>query len=93
MDKTTLIGASGATIILIAFILNQIGKWKNEYFIYDLFNLIGSVLLVTYAVILASYPFMVLNFVWGAVSIRDIFVDIIRNSRKKQRGFFNKWFK
>ncbi|MFH1012217.1 MAG: hypothetical protein V1760_00505 [Candidatus Peregrinibacteria bacterium] len=93
MDKTTLVGASGATIILIAFILNQTGRWKNEYFIYDLFNFVGSVVLIIYAVILSSYPFMVLNFVWGAVSLRDIFADLIRNSRKKERGFFGKWFK
>lgn len=76
MDTTLFIGASGALLILIAFIANETHKWKDTDLIYDVVNFIGSVLLTIYAVILASYPFIVLNIAWAAVSLRDIYIDL-----------------
>ena len=93
MDQITIIGTSGATLILIAFILNQTNRWKGEYFIYDFTNFIGSALLIAYAILLSSWPFLVLNLVWAAVSLKDIFTDLKRNSQRTTRGFFNKWMK
>jgi len=93
MSTTIIIGTSGALIVLIAFILNQIGKWRGDYLIYDVFNFVGSLLLVIYAIILSSYPFLVLNFVWAALSFRDILVDLKRNDKRETKGFFGKWMK
>ena len=93
MDTAIIIGTSGALIILIAFIMNQIKKWRDDYLIYDFFNFMGSLLLVIYAVILSSYPFLVLNLIWAAVSFRDILVDFKRNKMSERRGFFSKWTK
>ncbi len=78
MDFTTLIGASGATLILIAFILEQTHRWKDTDLKYDVVNLLGSALLIVYAVMLGSYPFLVLNGVWALVSLRDVIVDLKR---------------
>ena len=72
MDTTTLIGTTGATLILIAFIMNQMHRWKDTDLIYDFTNFIGSALLVAYAVLLNSTPFLVLNSVWAAVSLKDV---------------------
>ncbi len=69
---TLLIGISGAAIILVAFLLNQLNKWKNDSFIYDFANFIGSLLLVIYAILLSSYPFLILNGVWAAFSLKDV---------------------
>jgi len=93
MNKITIIGASGAFIVLIAFILNQTKKWKEDCLIYDIFNFVGSLLLVVYAVILSSYPFLVLNFIWMALSFRDILVDLKRNRESERKKFFNRWTK
>ena len=79
MDTTLIIGTTGATLILLAFIMNQLHYWKGEDLIYDFVNLLGSGLLVVYAIILSSYPFMVLNFVWALVSLRDCVIDIRRS--------------
>lgn len=92
-DTTTIIGTSGALIVLIAFILNQIKKWKDDYLIYDVFNFVGSLLLVIYAIILSSYPFLILNFIWSALSFRDIIVDLKRNVKSERKDFFSKWTK
>ena len=93
LDFTTGIGTLGALFILIAFSMNQLKKWKDDYLIYDLANLIGSGLLVTYAIILKSYPFLILNGIWALVSLRDVLGDIKRNNESKKRGFFEKWLK
>lgn len=66
------IGTLGATIILVAFILNQLNKLKNDSLAYDLLNAIGSLLLIWYAILLSSVPFLILNGVWAIVSIKDI---------------------
>ncbi len=93
MDYVTIIGTLGAFLILLAFVLAQFGKWKQTYMIYDLVNLIGSVLLIAYAILLRSYPFLVLNSVWAVVSLRDIFIDFKRNHHKRSMNFYNKWMK
>ncbi len=76
MDLTTLIGSAGAAIILIAFFLNQTHKLSQDSLKYDVANLIGSGLLVIYAVLLSSIPFAILNGVWFLVSLRDTFSGI-----------------
>ena len=78
MDTTLIIGVSGAALILIAFIMEQTHRWKDTDLIYDAVNFIGAVLLIIYAMMLASYPFIILNAVWAAVSLRDIFSDLKR---------------
>jgi hypothetical protein len=72
MNGSTLVGIFGTAIILIAFVLNQIQYWDEKDLLYDIANAIGSILLGFYAWHLSSYPFVVLNAVWAAVSVRDI---------------------
>ncbi|MFA5188498.1 MAG: hypothetical protein WC460_04010 [Patescibacteria group bacterium] len=92
MDLTIIIGSLGALLILIAFIMNQLHKWQEDYLIYDLVNAIGSLLLVTYAIILASYPFLILNLVWLALSLRDVVVDLKKSGTRKKH-LISKWVK
>lgn len=73
---TTLIGIFGAAIILIFFILNESHKISADSFSYDLWNLIGSILLCIYAYLLSSWPFLILNLVWAAFSLKDVIRDI-----------------
>lgn len=80
MDIALFIGASGALLMLVAFVANETHKWKDSDLIYDTVNFIGSVLLIIYAVILEGYPFIVLNIIWAGVSLRDIYIDL--KSRK-----------
>ncbi len=71
-----IIGSLGAFLILLAFILNQTHKWAPQQLKYDLTNLVGSGLLVLYAYLLHSTPFMILNGVWVIVSLRDVVQDL-----------------
>ncbi len=71
MDFSTSIGALGALLLLIAFILNETHLWSENERRYDAMNLIGAALLVVYAWLIRSYPFLVLNAVWALVALRD----------------------
>ena len=70
------VGLTGMFIILFAFIMIQTKKWKDDSLLYDASNAVGSLLLMIYAYFLNSYPFLILNFVWFAVSAKDTFFDI-----------------
>jgi len=92
MIEPIYIGATGASLILIAFILGQLHIWKDTYFIYDLINMIGSTLMLIYAWIGFSWPFIILNLVWALVSLKDVIFDFKRNSkRNNSMGPWYKW--
>jgi len=71
-----IIGISGAAIILLAFVMNQLHKWKDTDLSYDVSNAFGSLLLIVYSYYLNSIPFIILNAVWFAVSAKDVFIKI-----------------
>ncbi|RLC32921.1 hypothetical protein DRH13_00705 [Candidatus Woesebacteria bacterium] len=75
MQDSTIVGIIGTSLVLIAFVFNQTGKWKSQDFAYDLTNFIGSLALVLYALTIRSYPFAILNLVWCYVSLKDVFKD------------------
>ena len=77
-----LTGFIGMTLILFAFFMNQANKWKADYLVYDLFNSIGGLLLVVYAILIESYPFLVLNSIWTIVSVRDVVLGLQKKTKK-----------
>ena len=66
-------GFLGMFLILLAFIMEQWHKWKDNGLIYGLTNSLGSLLMCVYAGFIGSIPFLVLNFTWLIVSMRDVF--------------------
>lgn len=73
---TTFLGFFGALLILLAFILCQIHIWKDDSLIYDATNLLGSVILIIYGVLIGGWPFVALNSIWAVVSLRDTILDL-----------------
>ena len=67
-----IIGVIGASLVLLSFILNQTHKWRDTSLRYDAVNFIGSALLILYAIMIGSWPFVILNTIWAGVSLRDI---------------------
>jgi len=76
VDNVTIIGIVGSTIILVAFLLNQVNKWSSASLMYDVSNAVGSSLLVLYAYLINSYPFMILNTVWFLSAFWDILITV-----------------
>ncbi|MBU0628131.1 MAG: hypothetical protein KKC75_03000 [Nanoarchaeota archaeon] len=78
-----IIGFSGMFLILLAFLMNKMHKWKHDSAAYDITNSAGSLLLIIYAVMLKSYPFIILNGIWFIVSVKDFFLSTKKTKRTK----------
>ncbi len=76
----TFIGATGCAIILAFFILNETHIIDRDSVYYDLGNLIGALLLGTYAYLLGSTPFLVLNGVWALFSFKEVVSDLRKSN-------------
>ena len=83
MDYSLFLGLSGMGVILVAFIFGQTGIWKHTDISYDVANLIGSLLLVMYAVSIESIPFLVLNLVWALFSLHYSIYQLLAQPHKK----------
>lgn len=79
LDSYTVIGFIGALVLMVGFLLNQIGRWETSHFEYDFINLIGAALLAVYSWQIGSYPFLILFLVWTGFSLKDVVGDGIRN--------------
>ncbi|PIN76858.1 hypothetical protein COV17_00615 [Candidatus Woesearchaeota archaeon CG10_big_fil_rev_8_21_14_0_10_36_11] len=76
------IGILGMVCILVAFILDEFyKKWNQNTIQYNVFNMIGSGLLVWYAFVSVVWPFVILNVVWFGVAGYKL-VSILRRKRR-----------
>jgi len=72
LEANTIIGFIGALVLMVAVIMNQLGRWQTDDFEYDFINLIGSAILAVYAWQIGSYPILVLFIVWAIFSAKDV---------------------
>ncbi|MBD3156223.1 hypothetical protein GF369_00170 [Candidatus Peregrinibacteria bacterium] len=82
LDAYTIIGFIGALVLMVGFLMNQLGRWQTTDFEYDFINLIGAAVLSVYAWQIGSYPFLVLFIVWTLFSIKDVIGDGFANMKK-----------
>jgi hypothetical protein len=75
-DPFFLTGIAGMLLILIAFFKVQSHRWSQDSMIYDVFNFLGSVLLVIYGIAGEAWPFVILNGIWAIYSLKDVIVDL-----------------
>lgn len=85
LEANTIIGFIGALVLLVAFLLNQLGRWETTDFEYDFINLIGASLLSVYAWQIGSIPILILFVVWTLFSLKDVVFDGIKNMSKKKK--------
>ena len=63
------VGFIGVFQILLAYILNVIGKLKNKDLIFILLNLIGAGMACLASILMEYLPFIILEGVWTFVSL------------------------
>jgi len=68
----SIIGAVGASIILVAYLLELFEHVSSENKLFLIANIIGSVALVYYAWLLESSIFMIINVVWALGSLYEL---------------------
>ena len=79
MNEVDWIGFAGVFQILLAYVLNVIGKVEKHDLSFILLNLIGAGM-ACYASVLMSYmPFILLEGIWAGVSL----ISLIKYVQKK----------
>ncbi len=84
MNFTTgeILGSSGVTLLLIAFLMNLLKKWKQESLPYILLNTIGAGLACASSIVISFIPFVILEGVWTLVSL----IALAGYIKKKRRS-------
>ena len=81
MSEVDWIGFAGVFQILLAYVLNVIGKIGKNDLAFILLNLIGASM-ACYASVLMSYmPFILLEGIWAGVSM----ISLIKYFQKKEK--------
>ena len=68
-----IISLIGAMMILAAFALQQMGRWKSDDALYLWANLLGSAILTVIAWIEQQWGFLLMESVWALVSAWSLF--------------------
>lgn len=73
MKTSDIIASTGVIILLIAFMLNLMGKLSSESKAYKLLNFAGAGTCCYASYMVSFYPFVVLEAVWGTVALVSLF--------------------
>lgn len=79
MSTIDWIGFIGVFQILLAYILNVVGKINKDDLLFILLNLIGASLACLASILMKYIPFIILEAVWAFVS----FISLIKYFTKK----------
>ena len=74
-----ILGSAGVALLLIAFLMNLVNRWKQESLPYILLNILGAALACASSIVIHFIPFVVLEGIWTIVSV----IALINFFRKK----------
>ena len=72
MSESDIIGSVGVTLILIAFLLNLVGRMAADSRVYLLLNLVGAGLTCLSSIMIEFWPFVVLEAVWALAALAGL---------------------
>lgn len=67
-----IIGTVGSLLVLFGFYRTSVGRWTNKSPLYELDNVVGSILIIAYQVRLHAYISVTVNIIWAAVAFMGI---------------------
>ena len=76
-----IVGSIGVGLLLVAFVLNLVNVVSEHSSLYLLMNLVGAFLAAYYALATGSYPFVVLEIVWGMAALIRLLLNIKKGSQ------------
>ncbi len=84
MDFALILGILGATCIVSAFILDMLRVLNRDMYTYVFINLVGSLLLVWYSILITAWPFIILNGLWVVFSVLDV-IEILKEHKNFEK--------
>ena len=85
IQPTDIIGAFGATLLLVAYFMATTKRWQTHSPQYQLSNLGAAVLLIVYSFMKTAYVHVFINVVWASVAIVGL-VFIAEHRRRHKRA-------
>ena len=76
MNFTDWIGFLGVFQILLAYVLNALGKTSNKSLIFILLNFVGATMACIASILLNYWPFIILEGIWSLVSLYSLVVHL-----------------
>lgn len=73
------IGFAGVTILLLAFLLNLLGKISKDGILYIFLNIAGAGLACLASVLLRYLPFIILEGAWALVSLLALLKQLAKH--------------
>tara|TARA_R110002050_G_scaffold204327_1_gene339521 strand:- start:7100 stop:7354 length:255 start_codon:yes stop_codon:yes gene_type:complete len=83
MDITDWIGFIGVLQILLAYILNVLGKIDSNDLIFIWLNLLGAAMACLASILMAYIPFILLEAVWTLVSL----ISLMKYKRHRNNSY------
>ncbi len=87
IDWTIIIGFLGMTLILLAFILNVFTKMDSADNVFLSMNLVGSVAMVVYSILIGATPSLILNGVWALSAAWGLVHHTRKRRNANKRGY------
>ena len=81
MDFADWIGFIGVSILLLAFLLNQLKKISNDSHAYILLNFFGAAIACLASVLIKYTPFIILEGAWALASLVS-WIKLLSRKRK-----------
>ncbi len=78
-----ILGVVGGVFYLIAFVEVSTGEWNGRSYRYEIFNLIGGILLLYYSIAKHAYTNIVLNIIWIVVALYVIRAIVKRHKKRR----------
>lgn len=74
-------GWAGSALVVLAYAMLSMNKWKSSDVIYQLMNFIGSSLLILFTLYKRAFPPATVNTIWAVIALFSL-VQLISNQRK-----------
>jgi hypothetical protein len=73
-----ILGTAGVSVIIITYVLLQLGRLRSEQFAYSLLNAAGALLILVSLYFAFNFPAFVVEFFWLLISLFGIGKYLLR---------------
>ena len=85
MSFAEILGTIGVSMILVGFSLNLFGLMQRRSYKYVLLNLVGGGLACTASILIAFFPFIILEGTWTVVAVVGL-INLLRSRNAMERA-------
>jgi len=74
-------GWAGSAMVVLAYAMLSMNKWKSSDVIYQMMNLAGSTLLIIFTLYKRAFPPATVNTIWAVIALFSV-IQIVTNRKK-----------